>query len=124
MVNIVSSSSRLGKSIRWLGRGFSILIILFWGFFFVMHLFGGEEPNSRPLNERDYIQLFLSAVWFIGLALSWKWELIGGVVVITSFIVFGFVNLVAFKLPFPIIPATAFLFILSWWFNRPKQTIH
>ena len=112
------SASNAAKAARWAARGLSALILLFWGFFLLSGLFGGESEASRPLNARDYVGLVTMGLWLIGLVIAWKWELLGGGMVLVAFVIAGVANTNVFSLPFLIVPTAAVLFLASWWLRR------
>ena len=104
------------KVARWTARILSALILLFWGFFIVAHLFGEGEEASRPLNARDYVGLTTMGAWLVGLAVAWKWEFIGGVITLVAYLIAIAANPAV--LMFVFIPITALLFLASWWMRR------
>ena len=110
------------KVARWTARILSALILLFWGFFIVAHLFGEGEEASRPLNARDYVGLTTMGAWLVGLAVAWKWEFIGGVITLVAYLIAIAANPAV--LMFVFIPITALLFLASWWMRRgPRDRI-
>lgn len=114
--------SNAAKTARWAARGLSALVLLFWGFFLVASFFGGESEASRPLSARDYVGLVTMGLWLIGLVIAWKWELLGGVVVLVAYVSAGVANTSVFSLPFLIIPTAAVLFLASWWLRRSSHS--
>jgi hypothetical protein len=120
MRNSDASPRRMGSVVRWVARGLSLLVMLLWGFFIIAHLFGSEEAGNQPLSPNDYIQLVLMGTWLLGLLLAWKWELAGGIIILSAYVVFGFINVAAFTMPFPFLAIIGMLFLLSWWINRPS----
>jgi hypothetical protein len=113
-------SLSLWAALRWLARILTVLIILIWGFFVVAHLVGDEGRASRPLNTNDYILLGSMLVSLVGLAIAWKWELVGAVVTLAAFLVGAVVNWNLFASLFLLIPITAVLYLACWWLE-PRQ---
>jgi hypothetical protein len=74
---------------RWTGRIFATLLFLFWGSFFVEHLAewflrgGGQYPPVRV-----WIAQALHFAMLVGLALLWRWERIGTVVLLAATVAF------------------------------------
>jgi hypothetical protein len=70
--------------LRWAARIWAALAFCFWGMFFVEHLqewhFGGK--GVPPL----FVSALLAAhfLYLFGLAIGWKWELTGALVVLAS----------------------------------------
>lgn len=114
--------TRFAGILRWGARLLSGMIIAFWGFFLLAHLFGSAGSASRPLVWADYLILGALIVAITGLALAWKWEAAGA---ITTLIAFGTVAAVNWRVvifPGTLIPITALLFLASWWIHRAPRT--
>ncbi len=119
MQNVTSS---LPTILRWGARVLGGVIVLFWGFFLLAHLFGDAGSPSRPLVWTDYLSLGAIIVAVIGLAVAWKWELLGAVISLIAFGVVAAVNWRVAIFPGTLIPITALLFLASWWLHRSPQT--
>ena len=103
--------------VRWIARTLSALILLFWGYFIVAHLFGTAAQSSRPLTARDFVQFAMVVFWLAGLAVAWRWELAGAVIALAAAMIGGLINPQAVTLGLvPSLPAGLFLF--CWWRNR------
>lgn len=112
----------LSKIARWAARGISLVVLAIWGFFIVAHLINGftgegEEP-SQALRFDDYIGLAAMGGWLIGLMVGWRWESIGGAIVIVAFAVSAAINPNILSFPFLLIPTAGLLFLVSWWIRR------
>jgi len=92
-----------------------VMSALFVGF--ALFMFIGEtmesakRANPEPITSYTIIQLTLFGIGLFGLALAWKWELIGGIISLLAFIAIFIVNPEAILLPMFIFPANAILFI-------------
>jgi predicted membrane-bound mannosyltransferase len=76
-------------ALRWTGRVLAVLLVLFWGGFFVEHLmewFVKPWPETPPaavwLGQAEHLLLL------VALAMLWRWEVAGAVAVITLAAVF------------------------------------
>ncbi len=108
--------SRTEKTVRWIARILSALIILFWGVMIV------GSFSSRPLPMHDRMGLTLMFAWLLGLALAWKWELAGAALTLAAFLIQAFFinwRVVAGLGMLP--PITALLFLLCWWVGRQSR---
>ena len=81
-----TNPSRLLLTLRWSARVISILVLVFWGIFIIAHLFGDAEDGGNPLTTRDFVLFVLMGGWLLGLALGWKWELLGGSITVACFL--------------------------------------
>jgi fucose 4-O-acetylase-like acetyltransferase len=109
----------LATAARWGARVLSVLILLFWGFFIVAHLFGEEQAVPQPLPFSDYIVLTTMGVTLIGLVVAWKWEFVGGAMTLGAIMITALVNWRVLLFPFVLLPVTAVLFLSSWWMRKP-----
>ena len=108
--------SKAGKVLHWAARILSVPIVLIWGFLVIAYAFGPER--SVPSTLKDAIQYVAMIVSFLALAISWKWELAGGLVALAAVIVGAPFNLRGYLSLNLIIPFNAVLFLFSWWFHH------
>ena len=108
-------------AVRWGARALSVLILLFWGFFLIAHLFGDEGGPSRPLVWGDYLALSALTASLAGLALALKWERAGAAVTLAAVAVCAAVNWKVLLFPGALIPFAAALHLLSWWARRASR---
>ncbi len=110
------------KIFRWILRVLSGLIIVFLLLMFIGETFFGENPGS-PMSANTILQLSVMGIGLIGLGLAWKWELIGGIIALATFVVLALINPTVMQpsLLF-VFPATAILFIVLWAISR-KTTV-
>ncbi len=106
---------------RWGARILSALILLFWGFFILGHLFGNAGNPSRPLTINDYVILSAMFISLVGLGVAWKWEFVGAITTLAAVLVGAIVNWKVLVFPGTLIPFTACLFLLSWWTSRAQR---
>lgn len=106
--------------VRWGARLLSAAILLFWGWFIIAHLFSEEGPVARG-HAADYIGLTAMGIALLGLAVAWKWELIGAIMALGGYGILGLVNWRALGGPYILWPITAILLLSSWWLHRAAQ---
>ena len=97
---------------RWLALLFGTLTVLF----FLSFLFGEGLPHLSDLSASDRLSFAALAALFLGLALAWKWEGLGGLLGIASFAVLvaigrDHLTIWAFDIPAGI----AVVHIACWW---------
>jgi len=115
-------STKSYKELRWVLRGLGGFIIVFLLLMFIGETFFGENPG-KPLTTNAILQLSVMGVGLIGLGLSWKWELIGGIIALVPFVVLAIINPIVLESPLMFIwPLTAILFIVLWAISR-KTTV-
>ena len=115
MTNTVPISALI---VRWSARALSTLILLFWTFFLVASLVGDEARSSRALTWTDYLSLAMIVFSLVGLALAWKWELIGAAMTLFSIAACAAINYKVLYFPGTLIPIAAIIYLLSWWWCR------
>lgn len=109
--------------LRWLARIIGSLMALFILFMLVVHMFGDVEgEDGKP---PIHVILFFS-LWIVGVILAWKWEVVGGGLLLLNSIVFFIVTPNAFWPPNPFFnafPVTGILFLVCWLKSRQKPMI-
>ncbi len=115
-----ATMNRTAKTVRWLARIVSTPIILLWGLFLITGLLGyGEQPS---LKTRDYIGLTAMGISLLGLAVAWKWELLGGLTALVAYVVLVvFFDWRLLASPYLLWAIAAILFLSSWWLHRAAQ---
>jgi hypothetical protein len=112
--------NRIVIFVRWIARILSVLILLFWGYFIVAHIFGDAAQSSRSLTPNDVAQFAMMLLWLLGLAVAWRWELVGAVAALTGALIGALLNPNAVGLiVVPGVPALMFLF--CWWRSRASR---
>lgn len=116
----MNTVNRTVIGVRWLARILTVLILLFWGYFILAHLFASEAQSLRALSLKDGLQFWMIVLWLAGLALAWRWELIGAAVALAAILIATLIN--PHVLPIYIPPAvTATLFLFCWWMTRASR---
>jgi hypothetical protein len=105
--------------VRWGARILSAGILLFWGWFLIAHLL--SEEGLGPRVWQDYAGLTAMVVALVGLALAWKWELLGGFMALAAYVILGVVNWRALGGPFILWPITAVMFLTSAWLGAARR---
>ena len=85
---------RLGAAGKWTGRALSLLLLLFWGAFFVEHLSEWFlRPDGRYPPPWVWRQQCFHFVMLAGLALMLKWDKAGTAVMAAGTVAFfGFIG--------------------------------
>ena len=110
-------NTKPNKAFRWTLRGLSGLIILFFLLMFIGENFGSE--SSKPMTSNDILQLSVLGACMLGLGLAWKWELIGGIIALMSFVVLAIINPSVLNASLMyVLPLIAILFIVLWAIGR------
>jgi len=115
-------TSAAAPLVRWGARLLSAAILLFWGWFLIAHLFGEEARPSRPLAWEDSAILTALVASLVGLAVAWKWELLGGALTLAAVSICAFFNWGVLAFPGTLIPVAAVMFVASWWLGRHGGT--
>ena len=104
------------KILRWTARVLSVPVILF----FIASLLG--ERSAGTLSLLDWVKLGLWFVIMIGLLLSWKWEIVGSLIVIAAFLIMVILNPVIVTMwAMWVSPVTAVLFLLCGLYFREAE---
>jgi hypothetical protein len=98
-------------ALLWGARILTIVILSFWGFFIVAHLFGDAGASSRALTPNDYGSLFAMVASLLGLGLSFKWERFGATITIIAVAIGAVLNWKVLLFPGTLIPIAAVLFL-------------
>ena len=73
--------------LRWIARLWALAMFLLWGAFFVEHLEWFTDPRGWP-PPSVFALVSLHFLMLVGLALGWRWEVLGGSLALVSAIVF------------------------------------
>lgn len=108
-------------AVRWIARILSALILFFWGYFIVGHLIGSAAQPSRPITAQDGVLFWMMLLWLLGLALAWRWELVGACVTLAAVLIAALINPGAVGGLGMLPPVTALLFLFCWWMSRTSR---
>lgn len=109
---MITNSTDTLKTPRIIARVVSAIIVVFALIMFIGETMeSAKRATSSPMTLYMFLQLALFAIGLLGLALAWKWELIGGIISLLAFITIFIVNPSALLWPMFIFPANAILFI-------------
>jgi hypothetical protein len=101
--------------VRWGARVLSAAILLVWGWFLIAHLFGDGGRPSRPLVWTDFAILTTLVVSLLGLAVAWKWELVGGALTLAAIAACAVFNWRVLVFPGTLIAVAGVMFLASAW---------
>jgi hypothetical protein len=77
----------LARWLDWAGRIAALVLLLFWGQFFVAHLSWFADPGNLPPPRVFALQL-LHLAFLVGLMLGWRWPLVGSAVLLLAAVPF------------------------------------
>ena len=103
--------------LRWSARGLSLPLIFFIG---AQVLFPENGYKDFFTGKDGIMPLFFPILYFIGLIISWKWDLIGGILSVLGLLVILFfrVDLIFMSL---VLSIPADLFILYWILSKKEM---
>jgi hypothetical protein len=108
-------------SLRWFAR--------FWGLVLaglVLALAVGEGFNPARLRSKELLLAVPFFIAWMGLLLGWRWEGVGGLLVLTGIVGFCLVHfMLVRRFPgwaFPVIAVPGALYLVSWYFRRRAAT--
>jgi len=81
------------RIIRWIARIWAILMFAFMLFMFIAHIVEDGVDPVLNFSARDSLMMISMVISVIGLALAWKWELLGGIMILggmAAFYLFDF----------------------------------
>lgn len=112
--------------LRWLGRVLAAGMLLFWGAFFVEHLW---EWFMKPLPKTPPAQVWLGQLLHLALLVSYllamKWDLLGGCLILcTAALFFTLIGItvtvhIAVYLVLTVLPGI--LLLISWWLDCGRE---
>jgi hypothetical protein len=116
MSNFSITENSIISTLRYTARLFSVLLI-----FIVVSLAIGEAfPHPFDLSYKEMLFTVALLVMLIGLFLAWKWEGIGGSLIILGFLIFVISNAIISKslnlgVFLLIFPFTGILYLVCCW---------
>ena len=116
-----TGSDAVAVAFRWLGRTLALLLLLFWGAFFLGHLSEWFLNAQGPLPPtRVWISQVLHLGMLVGLALMLRWDRLGAIVTALGTTAF-FASIGMHSFPFiallNLLPIACF--IASWSLQPP-----
>jgi hypothetical protein len=111
-------------SLRWFAR--------FWGLAFAFSILAlaiGEGFNPAKLKTKELVLTVPFGAAWLGLLLGWKWEGLGGTLVVAGIAAFCLVHFVLTGLgrfpgwAFPVIAVPGLLYLVSWFYRRKKSHV-
>jgi hypothetical protein len=119
-MSIQNTDQRLITLLRWIARIWGIALLLFWGAFFVEHLTWFADPHRLP-PAFVFLMQGIHLAMLVGLVLAWRWELLGGTIVLVSSLAFFSQTAGAnFALFFATSAVPAVMWIYCGWAARRK----
>jgi len=120
------------KTMKWVARIWSGLIILFLLFFFIGYLVQdimNGDPLIIPTNKEALGLIFFPLGLFLGFILAWKREGLGGLISIISMICFHITMFIVtgnpnFEKFIDIFAAPGLLFVVVWYFSRNGERLN
>jgi len=108
-------------TLRWIARVLGSLLALFFLLMGLGYAIGGDAQATQEENFLTMLGVVtIFTVWIIGIILAWKWEGIGGGIILLSTIIFFIVvpdALSPFN-PLHLLPVIGILFLICWWRAR------
>jgi hypothetical protein len=84
MSTTLSIADRFVQAVRWTARLLALVVL---GFLLMIFIGEPAAPLMR-LNPRESAQMFLFLTAALGLALAWRWEVLGGALTLTGLALF------------------------------------
>ena len=110
---------RISSIIRWAARVLGALMAL-WILFMAM---GDRLPDAMELGVDERLLFAALALMVLGALAAWKWELVGGLVVLLGFGMFWYLNGSYPGGYFTVFPLAGCFFLIAWLLDhRPDAT--
>lgn len=112
---------RLTARVRWTARGLGLsLLFLVLLFFIGEGVIGGEMPNLLTMSLTEDFLLLALIVSLLGILVAWRWEGIGGLLIVGSVLLFVSINALAsgywrIGVLDPLFLLVGILFLWNWW---------
>jgi hypothetical protein len=123
-MNITNVTPRSVKIIRWIARIWSIPVLVVALFI----LFIPDSNVTEPVPVADWFLLSLWGIAILGLLISWRWELIGGIITVTTmfirevaWVILKGPWLVNFLIVWAFVLPPALLFLIAWRLERKAR---
>ena len=113
--------SKFFLTLRWIARVLGSLLSLFFLLMGLGYAIGGDPHATQDVNLLTLIWVVgIFTVWIVGAILAWRWEgLGGGIILISTIIFFIVVPRASSSLnPLHLLPVIGILFLVCWWKAR------
>ena len=111
----------IANTILWIARIWAAISLIFVLFMIGAHVFGEQESLERALRIDEILKVIFGIGILVGLAMSYKWEGIGGM---TTLLCLNAMHVVGKDLSVSMIDllaTPALLFIAYWYLNRKSK---
>jgi len=127
MTNNNPTDDRTTKWMRWIARGLGSLVAVLWVLIGIAEMAFPHTPPSPEASLQGAILGGLGITTVLGVLIAWRWERIGGTIVVIGAIalgIFGYITAGRYKVWVALFSGGSFLvagvlFLASWW--RLKQ---
>jgi hypothetical protein len=113
---------KIAFALRWAGRGLALLLVLFWGAFFVEHVaewFLGPPGGSPPVQV--WVSQLFHLLMIVGLFIMLRWDRLGALV--TALGTIAFFTSIGYR-GTPMLPLLNLIpiacFAVVWFLDRPE----
>lgn len=107
------------KYLRSFSRLLGLFLILLTIIFAIPSIINSNHLDS---NQPSFTMIFMGILTVGGLAIAWKWELLGAIISLAGFIGVVILNPNALSMPmFYLFPLTAILFLICWKFGTQQK---
>ncbi|MEJ2304576.1 MAG: hypothetical protein P8Y14_23870 [Anaerolineales bacterium] len=124
-MSIANTIPRSVKIIRWSARIWSLLVFAV----VLLIIFTPDPYATEPVPATDWFLLSLWGVAILGLLIAWRWELVGGIITVTTMFVreLAWVILkgdwlVNFLIIWLLVVPPAILFLVAWRLERKANS--
>lgn len=102
--------------VHWAARVLAASLVLFFGLFLAVHIVDHDAPDTPT---------FITICTILaGLLIGWKWEVMGGVLVIAGYLHMGYLSApAAGSWPYVLCLITGVLLVISWFLRRRTVTL-
>ena len=104
--------------LRWTARVVGIALLILIATFAV----GEGVPNPLAMSVLENLLTIGILTMLVGQLLAWKWEGLGGLLIVGGFALFAIVNHgISFNIVFGPWLATGLMYLICWWRSPIKQ---
>ncbi len=104
--------------LRWAARVLTLLLVML----FATMAFGEGLPSPWILTRPEKLAFLALIVMLAGLVSAWRWEAVGGILILVGYAFFALVNhQVIISWAFSLFPVAGILFLLSWVLSSRRR---